>query len=84
MGEEDLVCSTDEALDYSVSRIADAYRRFAQTADLQYEFLDEITDVSDTLRVATYANGARIVCNFADTPATFEGNAIPPHDFLRL
>ncbi|MBR0459640.1 MAG: hypothetical protein IJJ26_10420 [Victivallales bacterium] len=84
MGEEDLTCTTDEALDDAVKRIANAYQKFALTADLQYEYLDDIFDAAPSLRVAKYANGTRIVCNFDDKPASFEGKTIPPHDFLRL
>ena len=84
MGEEDLTCATDEELDRSVNCIADAYQRYSQTADLQYEFIDDIIDVSPTLRIAQYANGTRIVCNFADVPAAFEGRTIPAHDFVRI
>jgi len=84
MGEEDLTCATDEALDYSVGHIAAAYRRFSQTADLQYVFIDDIIDISPTLRLAKYADGTSLVCNFADEPTAFEGQTIPPHDFIRL
>ena len=84
MGEEDLTCATDEALDFSVERIAAAYRRFQQTADLQYVFLDDIIDISPTLRMAKYADGTLIVCNFADESAVFENHTIPPHDFVRV
>ena len=84
MGEEDLTCATDEELDYAVEHLATAYRRFSQTADLQYEFLEDITDITPTLRVARYANGTRIVCNFADEAASFEGKTLPPHDFIRI
>ena len=84
MGEEDLTCATDDALDSAVEHIADAYRRFSRTDDLQYVFLDDIIDVSPTLRIAKYADGTRLVCNFADEPAQFENHAIKPHDFIRI
>ncbi len=84
MGEEDLTCASDEALDKSVAQLAEAYQRFSTIADLQYEFIDDIYDISPTLRVAKYADGTQIVCNFADEPASFENNTILPHDFIRL
>ena len=84
MGEEDLTCATDEALEHSVACIAKAYRRFSQTADLQYEFIEDIFDVSPTLRVARYSNGTLIVCNFSDEAASYESKTIPPHDFIRI
>ena len=38
--------------------------------------------VTDTLHVATYSDGSRMVGNYSDTPATYEGVEIPAYGYV--
>ena len=84
MGNEDLTCATQEELDYGIQQVAWAYQKFATIADLQNVFLDDVTAPAPDQRIAHYANGTKLLCNFADTPALIEGHTVPPHDFVKV
>ena len=84
MGDEDLTCGTQAEFDHGIERLAWAYKRFATVADLQTVFLNDITAPAPDQRIAHYADGTKVLCNFADKTTDIEGHAVPPHDFIRI
>ncbi|MBQ8859585.1 MAG: hypothetical protein IJ012_07375 [Clostridia bacterium] len=81
MGEDDLTCTTDEELRFSVARIKEAADEYAPLADLQLTYMERYDILDGGLECATYANGVRIVGNFGSTEATFEGRTVAPFGY---
>ncbi len=81
MGEDDLVCTTDEELHYSVARIKEALDEYTPLADLQLTYMERYDMLENGIECATYANGVRIIGNFNDKEAAFEGKVIPPFGY---
>jgi hypothetical protein len=55
LGKEDLLCDTDEQLEYSVSKIK-------ETVDTYNEYKHEKID--EGVYMVTYSNGTKICCNY--------------------
>ena len=84
MGQEDLVCATDEELREGVAAIKRGYDDFEKLSDLQYEFMDDHRMLADDVALAEYSDGTRIVVNYGDAPYSFEGASIPAKDWKRI
>lgn len=60
MGDEDLVCDTDEQLKYTVSKIKEAYDELETNKHLQLEFMESYENTDDGQKVR-YSNGEEII-----------------------
>ena len=84
MGDVDLTCDTDEELERSCRVIADTLRDYAPLADRQFLFMTDYEFLPGGIQVATYSDGKRIVGNFSDTAADFEGHALAPYAYALI
>ena len=82
MGENDLTCATDEALQWSVARIKEACDEQLSLCDKQLLFMDRYDILGNGIEIATYSDGSRIVGNFADEAMTFENISIPAKGYV--
>lgn len=82
MGESDLVCDTDEQLKYSVSQIKQALDEYKPLCDNQLSFITAYKFIGDDLQVAEYDNGVKIVGNFSEKTAEYNGEKIAPFGYI--
>lgn len=84
MGTTDLIASDNASVDFAAQCIADSIRETQELTDLQCTYMKEYDVLENGIEVATYENGTRIVGNFSDTPASFEGHTLAPWGHLVL
>ena len=82
MGENDLTCATDEALQWSVARIKEAAEEQTRLADKQLLFMERYDFLENGIQKATYSDGSAIVGNFTAAPADYEGQTIPAWGYV--
>ena len=81
MGEDDLVCYTDEDLKRTVSVIKKTLDDYKPLCHLQLCYMQSYEALEGGIEIASYENGTRIVGNFSDNPALFEGMEIEPYGY---
>ena len=84
MGDADINCGTDEELVQSVAAIKRGYDEFESMKELQYEFLDEHSEIAPNVFCSTFSNGTRIVCNYSEADFAFEGKTVKPLAYVVL
>lgn len=82
MGENDLTCSSDEALSYSVSKIREAEKEYAPLADKQFLYIARYDVLDGGIEVCTYEDGSKIVGNFSDKTAIYDNKEIAPYGYI--
>ena len=84
MGESDLTSDTDENLRESVSYIAEAAKEYVARADRQLVFMKDYQIYENGIEVAIYEDGCRVVGNFSEQDAIYDGHTIPAGEVLYL
>ena len=84
MGEVDLTAESDEKLAESVSHIAKSAKEYLAHADRQLVFMKEYETFGNGIEVATYEDGCRVVGNFSETDATYDGYTVHAGEVLYL
>ena len=84
MGESDLTSDTDENLRESVSYIAEAAKEYVARADRQFVFMKDYQTYENGIEVAIYEDGCRVVGNFSEQDAIYDGHTIPAGEVLYL
>lgn len=83
-GKLDLRSDDEKTLKESVAAIKEGCDLFKHWQDLQYETMDLHEECAPGIKVSTFSNGTRIVCNYTATPFEFEGAEIPAESFRVL
>lgn len=84
MGDADLTAENDEKLAESVSYIAEAAKEYLVRADRQFIFMKDYETYENGIEVATYEDGCRVIGNFSECDATYEGHVVPAGEVLYL
>ena len=84
MGEVDLTAETDEKLAETVSYIAESAKEYLPRADRQFVFMQNYEVFDNGIEVATYEDGCRVVGNFSETDAAYDGHTVPAGEVLYL
>ena len=84
MGESDLTSDTDENLRESVSYIAEAAKEYVARADRQFVFMKDYQTYENGIEVAIYEDGCRVVGNFSEQDAIYDGHTIPAGEVFYL
>ena len=84
MGDEDLVCATDEELRESVATIKRGIEAYKSLWRLQYVYMDGHDELAPGVYVTRYANGTKVYVNYTKLPFTLaaEGTTIPAEDWM--
>ena len=83
MGTIDLRATTDDELRQGVAWMKIGFDDYTRRSDLQYHFMDRHEKVAENVCRVTYSNGAQILVNYNETPATVGSVVIPPLDWTR-
>ena len=70
MGDCDLYCDSDEAIEKSVSALKAAYDEYEPLRYLQYEFMENHEKLSDTLYRTTYSDGTTVTVDYEECSYT--------------
>ncbi len=84
MGEKDLVCPTNEALEESVEIVKRAYDEYRERSYLQTQFMQDHTILSEDVRRVRYEDGSEIVLNYGDTSFLYGETEIAPRSYVLL
>ena len=84
MGETDLTANGEEDLRESVAYVAAAAKEYLPRADKQFVFMKNYEVLDGGIEVATYEDGSRVVGNFSEVDAVYEGHTVPAGDALFL
>ena len=64
MGEEDLLCATDEQLNDSLDRIRAVYEEYKTLSSLQYALMLRHEKFSDGVYATTYSDGTTVTVDY--------------------
>ncbi len=81
MGVEDLRCTTDEQLKSGVAAVKREYDAWCEIRDLQFEFMEELTEVAPGLTITRFGNGAKLLVNATAEAAAVSGETLAPYSF---
>ena len=84
MGDADLTAWDNASMQEAAGMIAASAKEYESVRDLQLVYMKEYEVLEGGIEVATYCNGTRIVGNFSEKPATFEGRTLEPFGCLEL
>jgi len=84
MGDADIECGTDEILRQSVAAIKKGYDEFESMKELQYEFLNDHSELAPGVFRSVFSNGTQIVCNYTEEDFTYEGKTVKPMTYAVL
>lgn len=84
MGEEDLVCATDEDMRHSVAKVKEGCDAYWRLRHLQMEFIDDHAEVANGVFRTRYANGESVFVNYTDAPCDVDGATVGPKDWILL
>ncbi|MBR4652829.1 MAG: hypothetical protein IKO72_05665 [Kiritimatiellae bacterium] len=76
MGEEDLVCSTDEELRRSVAKIKEGWDVYRRLRHLQLEYVDAHEELAPGVFRTGYSNGESVIVNYTAAPYAFRGKTV--------
>ena len=84
MGDEDLVCATDEELRNSVATIKRGIEAYKSLWRLQYVYMDGHDELAPGVYVTRYSNGTKVYVNYTKLPFALaaEGTTIPAEDWM--
>ncbi len=80
MGEEDFTADSEAALLRTAKAIRMLQDDYRMTAPVRHIAMIRHEVIAGTLHVSTYENGYRMICNYGDSDAVFEGAVVPAHD----
>ena len=81
MGNEDLVCSTDEELRHSVAKIKEGYDVYQKLKHLQLEFIDSHDELAPGVFRTSYANGEKVYVNYNAATVVVDNVTVPAMDY---
>lgn len=81
MGNEQLMCRTDEELRMSVEAIKRACDEYRELCDRQLVFIESYRSLADGVSAVKYDDGVEIVANFTDTEYEYKGNVLTAHSY---
>jgi len=84
MGDEDLTCETDAKLEWSVSKIKEAYDQYEKMKHLQLEFIESHSEVAPGVTCTGYSNGQKVIVNYNEKPVKVLGVKVPALDYILL
>lgn len=85
MGETDLTCDTEAALNRTADAVAQALAEYGEEgARRQLLYMTRYDETGDGVACVTYSDGMRMAGNFSDSPRVFEGITIPPFAHIDL
>lgn len=77
MGENDLICDTEEQLKWSVGKVKEAAEEYLPLAGKQLLYMVGYDFLDDGIEIARYSDGSAIMGNFSDKEASYEGVTLP-------
>ena len=82
MGTVDLEATTDEKMRQSVAWMKQGCDEYNRRSDLQFHFMQKHETVAPGRVRVTYSNGAKMLVNYTDSPATLDGHVVPALDYV--
>lgn len=84
MGDIDLVCPTDEAMEQSVELVKSSYDEYRKRSYLQTQFMQEHTILSKDVRCVRYEDRSEIIVNYGENSFLYNGTEVAPHSYVLI
>ena len=84
MGDIDLVCPTDEAMEQSVELVKSSYDEYGKRSYLQTQFMQEHTILSKDVRCVRYEDRSEIIVNYGENSFLYNGTEVAPHSYVLI
>ena len=78
MGDVDFVATDNASMNHAAALIAEAAKSYADECHMQLQYMKDYEVLDNGIEIATYENGTRMIGNFNDHPAEFEGWTLEP------
>jgi hypothetical protein len=82
MGENDFTANGEDDLRECVSYIKRGCEEYAPLAERQLIYMTDYEVKNNGIHVATYEDGVRMIGNFSDAEAAYEGDVIEPYGYI--
>ncbi|MDR1965020.1 MAG: DUF5696 domain-containing protein [Planctomycetaceae bacterium] len=84
MGNDDLICETNEELIQSVTKIKEGFDEFETIRHLQYEFMESHEFITENVSRTTFSDGTNIVSNYSDIDFDYNGQTVKSMGYIVL
>ena len=64
-----------------IKRAADEYKKVRH---LQWFFMDKHAEIAPNVFLTKYSDGSKTVCNYTDSPYTYDGKTVAPKNYILL
>ncbi|MDY6069446.1 MAG: DUF5696 domain-containing protein, partial [Opitutales bacterium] len=78
MGKNDLLCSNAEETKKSVAAVKQGYDLMKELGYLQYEFMQDHSQIADNVFKSVFSDGSEIITNYSKTPFEYRGELVAP------
>lgn len=78
MGKNDLLCSNPEETKKSVAAVKQGYDLMKELGYLQYEFMQDHSQIADNVFKSVFSDGSEIITNYSQTPFEYKGELVAP------
>lgn len=75
LGDNEMLCDTDEQLRDTVSKLKEMYDEFEAVKQLQYEFIDDHETLSDGVFRTTYSDGTMVTVDYNANTISYDKGA---------
>ena len=82
MGDDDLICGTDEELVHSVEQVRKGYEMFEELKSLQLEFMESHEELAPDVFRTVFSDGTAIITNYRETEFVDGETKVPPIDYI--
>ncbi len=84
MGDDDLICATDEQLRQAVKAIKKECDEYSRLSDLQMEFMEEHEELAPGVYRTVYSSGDTVIVNYTGTVFEYRSREVQPQSYLRF
>lgn len=82
MGNDDIITTTDDAMEYAVSQIKNGYQIYSQVSNKQTIYMVDYKFLDNGVQVAYYDDGSYIAGNYTEVEVEFDGKKITPFGYI--
>lgn len=82
MGAQDIRCGSEEELSVAAQAIQKAYETHKKLSYLQYEFLEDHSEVAPGVMRSVFSDGTVILCNYSSGEYKNGDTVVPPLDYV--
>ena len=79
---KDLLCGTQQELEEAVAAIKKGCDHLAEYGHLQYEFMEDHSELAPQVFRTIWSDGTELICNYTDKPYTYKNIKVEPEGYM--